>query len=101
MSLHVAVRKLRFELTNFRHPERSAALASITWARALATRLRLPKALPHEKSIQCAWDGDLPYWPLIEPNQVQETVKRINRWVVSPLKSRAGFRRTVTERAGS
>ena len=42
MSLHVAVSKLHFGLTNYRHPERSAALASITRARSMAYTATTP-----------------------------------------------------------
>jgi O-methyltransferase len=36
MSVHAAAGKVHFGLTNYRHPDRAAALASITRARALA-----------------------------------------------------------------
>jgi hypothetical protein len=42
MSLHVAVSKLHFGLTNYRHPERSAALSSITRARSMAYTATTP-----------------------------------------------------------
>jgi O-methyltransferase len=42
MSLHVAVSKLNFGLTNYRHPDRAGALKSITKARSLAYTATTP-----------------------------------------------------------
>src|SRR5690348_2272436 len=42
MAVHVAVSKLRLGLTNYRHPDRAEALASITRARSLAYTATTP-----------------------------------------------------------
>jgi hypothetical protein len=42
MSVHATVSKLHFGLTHYRHPDRAAALASITRARALAYTATTP-----------------------------------------------------------
>jgi len=42
MAIHVAASKASFGLTNYRHPDRSAALASITRARSLAYTATTP-----------------------------------------------------------